>query len=50
MGTRTIRLALGLYLRGVSADGRNIVGRWPEQMAELKQLSDLSRVEGWAPE
>jgi hypothetical protein len=50
MGTRTIRLALGLFLRGISADGRNIVGRWPDQMAELKQLSDLSRVDGWAPE
>ena len=49
-GTRYIRLALGLYLRGVSADGQNIVGRWPEQMEELRQLHQLSGVQGWAPE
>ena len=49
-GTRTIRLAMGLYLRGLTADNRSIVGRWPSQMAELKQLQELSRIEGWAPE
>jgi hypothetical protein len=49
-GARTIRLAMGLYLRGVSPDGRNLIGRWPEQMDELKQLNDLSEIEGWAPE
>eukprot|EP00040_Diaphanoeca_grandis_P043001 m.266634 g.266634 ORF g.266634 m.266634 type:complete len:630 (-) comp68502_c0_seq1:63-1952(-) len=49
-GTRTIRLALGLFLRGLSADGKNIIGRWPSQMRELKQLQDLSGIEGWAPE
>eukprot|EP00037_Helgoeca_nana_P007443 m.67860 g.67860 ORF g.67860 m.67860 type:complete len:611 (+) comp18257_c0_seq1:15-1847(+) len=49
-GVRTIRLALGLYLRGVSANGKNIVGRWPSQMTELKQLQELSEIEGWAPE
>ena len=37
-------------LTGLSADGKNIVGRWPEQMSELKELSDISGVEGWAPE
>lgn len=49
-GTRTIRLAMGLYLRGLSADNKSIVGRWPSQMAELKQLQELSGIEGWAPE
>ena len=43
-------MAMGLYLRGLTPDRRNIIGRWPEQMAELKQLHDLSEVEGWAPE
>lgn len=49
-GTRYMRLALGLFLRGLTADGRNIVGRWPEQMEELQQLHNLSGVQGWAPE
>ena len=49
-GVRTIRLAMGLYLRGLSADNKSVVGRWPSQMSELKQLQELSRVDGWAPE
>ena len=49
-GARTIRLALGLYLRGLGLANRSIVGRWPSQMAELKQLQEMSGVEGWAPE
>lgn len=49
-GVRTLRLAMGLYLRGVSADKKGIVGRWPSQMSELKQLQELSGVDGWAPE
>ena len=49
-GARTIRLALGLYLRGLGPANRTIVGRWPSQMAELRQLQELSGVEGWAPE
>lgn len=49
-GVRTIRLAMGLYLRGLTPDKKNIIGRWPSQMAELRQLQDLSGVEGWAPE
>ena len=49
MGVRTVRLALGLFLRG-SADNKSIVGRWPSQMAELKALQDASGIEGWAPE
>ena len=49
MGVRTVRLALGLFLRG-SPDNKSIVGRWPSQMAELKALQDASGIEGWAPE
>eukprot|EP00040_Diaphanoeca_grandis_P035078 m.219572 g.219572 ORF g.219572 m.219572 type:complete len:675 (+) comp33296_c2_seq5:61-2085(+) len=49
-GVRTIRLAMGLYLRGLSSDNKSIIGRWPSQMEELKQLQTLSGIEGWAPE
>ena len=49
-GVRSIRLAMGLFLRGMGPQNRSIVGRWPSQMAELKQLQDLSGIEGWAPE
>ena len=49
-GTRTIRLALGLYLRGLGPDNRSIIGRWPSQMKELKELQDVSGIDGWAPE
>ena len=49
-GVRTIRLAMGLFVRGLSPDKRGIVGRWPSQMAELKELQDQSGIEGWAPE
>ena len=49
-GARSIRLAMGLYLRGLGTENKSIVGRWPSQMAELKQLQDLSQIDGWAPE
>ncbi|MFF2390573.1 glycoside hydrolase family 30 beta sandwich domain-containing protein [Agromyces sp. NPDC058104] len=49
-GFRYCRLALGLYLRGLTADQRNIVGRWPEQMAELREMVAKSKVEGMAVE
>eukprot|EP00937_MAST-01D_sp_MAST-1D-sp2_P003165 g3165.t1 len=49
-GVRTIRLAMGLYLRGLSPDNKSVIGRWPSQMSELKQLQDLSGIDGWAPE
>ena len=45
-GARTIRLALGMYLRGLGPQSRSIVGRWPSQMAELRELQQLSGVEG----
>eukprot|EP01052_Picozoa_sp_SAG31_P016348 SAG31_NODE_1079_length_10031_cov_5.270741_5_plen_115_part_00 len=47
-GARTIRLALGLFLRGLGAQNKSIVGRWPSQMAELRQLAEISGIEGWA--
>jgi hypothetical protein len=48
-GFRWCRLALGLYLRGLTPDSRNTIGRWPSQMSELKQLQDVSQIEGFAP-
>jgi hypothetical protein len=53
-GFRYCRLALGLYLRGLTPDSKNIIGRWPTQMAELKALQDESGIEGfeveyWSP-
>jgi O-glycosyl hydrolase len=53
-GFRYCRLALGLYLRGLSEDGKNIVGRWPEQMDELRDMVVNSNLEGmsveyWSP-
>lgn len=53
-GFRYCRLALGLYLRGLSEDGRNIIGRWPEQMNELRDMVAGSGLEGmsveyWSP-
>ncbi|MGI5179253.1 hypothetical protein ACQEVZ_23260 [Dactylosporangium sp. CA-152071] len=49
-GFRYCRLALGLYLRGLTADRKNIVGRWPEQMAEIRELIQQSGIEGVAAE
>lgn len=49
-GTRYIRMALGLFLRGVTPDRKNIVGRWPTQMQELLELQQAAQIEGWAPE
>lgn len=53
-GFRYLRLALGLYLRGLDADRKHIIGRWPEQMAELAELVQQSAMEGvsaeyWSP-
>ena len=44
------RIFLMRSMSGLSADGKSIIGRWPSQMAELKQLQELARIEGWAPE
>lgn len=53
-GFRYIRLAGGLYLRGLRNDGKNLDGRWPEQLPELATLIQQSGVEGvnleyWSP-
>ncbi|GAB3536457.1 hypothetical protein GCM10027403_17250 [Arthrobacter tecti] len=53
-GFRYCRLAMGLYLRGLSEDGKNIVGRWPEQMSELAEMvkhgkTESMMVEYWSP-
>jgi hypothetical protein len=53
-GFRWCRLAGGLYWRGLDDQGRQLRPRWPEQLAELKNLLDAARVEGlcfeyWSP-
>jgi O-glycosyl hydrolase len=53
-GFRYIRLALGLYLRGLTPDKKNIIGRWSTQMSELASLISVSGADGvnaeyWSP-
>ena len=53
-GFRYCRLAMGLYLRGLTDDKKNVVGRWPEQMAELAEMMKKGKIEGamveyWSP-
>ncbi|WP_165452747.1 glycoside hydrolase family 30 beta sandwich domain-containing protein [Paenibacillus thalictri] len=53
-GFRYVRLAMGLYLRGTTADGKNVVERYPGQMAELSEMIQQSGMEGasveyWSP-
>jgi hypothetical protein len=53
-GFRYCRLAGGLYWRGLTGDGKNLVGRWPEQMDELREMVEKSGIEGlsleyWSP-
>eukprot|EP01047_Picozoa_sp_COSAG01_P026857 COSAG01_NODE_1746_length_9334_cov_42.941419_5_plen_588_part_00 len=49
-GFRFCRLALGLYLRGLDAAEQHIVGRWPTQMAELREMQDAAGIEGFEAE
>jgi len=54
LGFRTCRLALGLYLRGLDAEQKQIRGRWPTQMSELGELQNITKFEGfdveyWSP-
>lgn len=44
-GFRYCRLALGLYLRGTTADGKQIVERWPGQAAVLADMAKQSGIE-----
>jgi len=53
-GFRYCRVAGGLYWRGLDAEKKQLQPRWPEQLAELKQLLDTAGVEGvsfeyWSP-
>lgn len=53
-GFRYCRLAGGLYWRGVDAEQKNLTGRWPTQMAELREMVGKSGIEGvsfeyWSP-
>jgi len=53
-GFRYCRLAGGLYWRGTTNKGKNLIERWPTQDDELAQMIKKSRVEGlsfeyWSP-
>jgi O-glycosyl hydrolase len=53
-GFRYTRLALGLYLRGLDADQKHIVERYPGQMNDLATMQRESGIEGfdveyWSP-
>ena len=45
-GFRYVRLAMGLYLRGLTPDRQNIVERYPSQMADLREMMQGSGMEG----
>ncbi|QKW17734.1 hypothetical protein HUT16_00465 [Kitasatospora sp. NA04385] len=47
-GFRYCRLGQGLWLRGVSADRKQIVGRWSTQMAELLEMHTQAKLDGLA--
>lgn len=53
-GFRYLRLAGGLYWRGLDAQGKQLQPRWPEQLKQLKTLVDAAGIEGlsfeyWSP-
>jgi hypothetical protein len=53
-GFRYCRLAGGLYWRGLDAEGKHFVPRWPEQGAELREMVERAGIEGisfeyWSP-
>lgn len=53
-GFRYARLAGGLYIRGMDNEKKQLKGRWPTQLAELKELIEVSKIEGasfeyWSP-
>lgn len=49
-GFRYVRLALGLYVRGLTPDKKNIIERYPGQMQELSTMIQQSGMEGAAVE
>jgi hypothetical protein len=53
-GFRYARLAMGLYLRGLDANQKQIVERYPGQMDDLRAMQNISGIEGfdveyWSP-
>jgi O-glycosyl hydrolase len=53
-GFRYSRLAMGLYLRGLDAEQKHIVERYPGQLNNLRTMQKVSRIEGfdveyWSP-
>ena len=45
---------MGLYIRGLTSDRKNIVERYPNQMVDLRQMIQESGIEGasveyWSP-
>ncbi|SIT89757.1 Ig-like domain-containing protein [Microbacterium sp. RU33B] len=53
-GFRYVRLAMGLYLRGLTPDRKNIVERYSGQMEQLAEMIEESGIEGanveyWSP-
>ena len=53
-GFRYSRLALGLYLRGLDAEQKHIIERYPGQMDDLHTMQEVSGIEGfdveyWSP-
>lgn len=53
-GFRYVRLAGGLYWRGLDPEGKFLQPRWPSQLEELRQLMDTAGIEGlsfeyWSP-
>jgi O-glycosyl hydrolase len=46
-GFRYSRLALGLYLRGLDADQKHIVERYPGQLDDLRTMQKVSGIEGF---
>ena len=46
-GFRTCRLALGLYVRGMDAEGKHFLPRWPTQLEELAEMQNQSQITGF---
>lgn len=46
-GFRYTRLALGLYLRGLDAEQKHIIERYPGQMNDLREMQKASGIEGF---
>jgi O-glycosyl hydrolase len=47
-GFRYCRMAQGLWLRGVSADRKQITGRWSTQMSVLREMHEQAALDGLA--